>query len=879
MQYLDKFYADNGSSPEGLSDQEAIHRINSEGYNELKSENKFSLLKLFTGQFKDLLIIILIFAGIVSLIVGDPSDSIVIFAIVFLNAAIGFIQEFKAEKSLEALKKMISPNCKVVRSGIEKEIEVKDVARGDIVIVEEGDRIPADGIIIEAVNARVNEAALTGESVPVSKVAVENPEKVTDANIVFTGTILASGRLKAIVSHTGMNTRFGKIAKITTSVELEKSPLQDELNSVGKFIGKFTFIICLIVFTIGIIESGFSTESIVSMFLFAIALAVAVVPEGLPATVTIALAMGVRRMAKENAIIRKLSSVETLGCTSVICTDKTGTLTKNEMTVTDIYTAGRKIEVTGIGYQKNGSFSEDIKKIPDMDNLIKISMLCNNAHFRADNVIGDPTEIALQVMGSKAGYSTEELTKEYKRIDELTFDSDRKLMTTVHKCQDGIYSYTKGAPKAVLSNCTHIQLNGKVSRLTESQKNNLLDKNREMGNEALRVLACAYRKLTSYSDKDRKSIETNMIFVGLTGMIDPPRPDIKKSIELCNKAGITVIMTTGDQRTTALAVAKQIGLVSSENGNVVTGSELTLMKDSELEEALKTVRVFARISPEGKMRIIQLLKKNDHIVAMTGDGVNDAPALKKANIGVAMGKTGTDIAKEASKMVILDDSFSTIVRSIRQGRSIYDNIKKFILYVFSGILAELIVVMVSLIPGVGQMIHAVQILWIDLGTEVLPALALGVDPPASRIMERKPRSRTERIMNREMLMGIARNALVIAIASIMLYLWQLNMGNADKAGTIVFVTIIIFQMVNVFNCRDRNKSIFQTGIFSNLYLISGVLISTLLTVLLVSIPFIAEKFHAVPLSGSDWIVIGLSALSIIAVNEVTKLFLPKSINA
>ncbi|MBI3032741.1 cation-translocating P-type ATPase [Candidatus Woesearchaeota archaeon] len=669
-------------------------------------------------------------------------------------------------------------------------------------------------------------------------------------NSLYAGTLLQSGHLKAVITSIGMNTELGKIAHITTKVSLDESPLQQELNKIGMFIAKVAVSISLLVIGHSLWQSGFSLSVLHEVFLFSIALAVAVVPEGLPATVTIALAMGVKKMAAQNAIIRKLSSVETLGCTTVICTDKTGTLTKNEMTVKEIFVPGTK---------NNCNYRD----------ILQISSLCNNAQFSENTLVGDPTELALLVAAAKSNLNVDVLKNTFQRIDEISFTSERKIMTTVHKTVKKYLSYTKGAPYEVVAHCTHIKINGKVKKFTSQEKKKILEVNHAMGDRALRVLACAYKSLSSYKLSDKKQLEQNMIFVGFVGMIDPPRSEVKEAIRLCKTAGITVIMTTGDQKTTASAIAKEVGIIAGGD-SVITGDELLTMTDEQLKDSLKTVRVFAHINPQQKLRIVTLLQEQGHIVAMTGDGVNDAPALKKADIGVAMGRTGTDVSKEASKMVLLDDSFSTIVHAVKEGRIIYNNIIKFILYVFSGITAEFFVVMFSLLPGVGNLLSAVQILWIDLGTEVLPALALSVDPVSHDIMKEKPRDRTKSILGKEILIRILANSVVIALSAIILYSWFLYQGMPEKAATIPFVTIIVCQMINIFNCRDSKQSIFNKHLLSNKFLLGGVIISILSTIIIISVPRIAGYFHAVPLSFTDWSIIFVTGLSMIIVNELVK---------
>ncbi len=849
------------TTSQGLSNSEVQARLKEQGYNELKTADRFHLWKLFVHQCKDILLLLLIIAAVIAWLSGAVSDALLIMIIVFINICIGFIQEFKAEKSIEALKKMVASTCNVIRDGKIQTVSVRELVVGDIIVLEEGTKIPADAVIMEAVNVTVNEASLTGESAPISKKAYNFIEKKgePEQHTIFTGTILQTGHLTAVVIATGMKTKLGKIAKLTTQISLEESPLQDELNKVGKFIGKVALTIALFVIGHGLLQYGFSLSVLQDVFLFSIALAVAVVPEGLPATVTIALAMGVKKMAAQNAVIRQLSSVETLGCTTVICTDKTGTLTKNEMTVEEIFIPGKK--------------SQSSKEI------LTIACLCNNAQFSENTMVGDPTELALLDAGVKGNINVNQQKLKYPRIYEIPFTSERKMMMTIHKLQKKYVAYAKGAPYEIITRCSHIRIDGKIKKFTMHDKEKMLKVNRSMGDKALRVLACSYKSIPNYrnNQRDKHHAEKNMIFVGFIGMIDPPRPEVKEAIQLCKSAGISIIMMTGDQRTTAHAIAQEIGIATKEDA-VLTGAEIEAMNDNKLSEALKTVHIFARINPEQKLRIVTLLQKQGHVVAMTGDGVNDAPALKKADIGVAMGRIGTDVSKEAAKMVLLDDSFSTIVQAVKEGRAIYNNIIKFILYVFSGITAEFFVVMFSLLPGVGNLLSAVQILWIDLGTEVLPALALSVDPVSEDIMKQKPRDRNKPILNKETILRILGNSIVIALCVIGLYYWFLHQGSPEKAATIPFVTIIIYQMINIFNCRGE-KTIFNKQLLSNKYLLGGILVSIISTVIVISVPQIATYFHAVPLSIVDWGIIFVSGLSMVVLNEAVKWLRKKYYNA
>ncbi|MEN6424494.1 MAG: cation-translocating P-type ATPase [Phycisphaerales bacterium] len=960
--------------PGGLSESQAQERLQQHGPNELESVARFKLLTMILSQFSNMFLILLLFASLVSWLTGAGSDALIIASIVLANATISFIQEYKAEQSLKSLQNMMADLTHVVRDGTVKRIPAKLIVPGDIVQIEAGDRVPADGVIIECINGMVNESSLTGESVPVSKRALragpsvkfevsslkcqdagDDPSLQTsnlklqtpldNEEKVFAGTTVSYGRLTFLVSATGMGTRIGSIARVTTDIAMEKSPLQVELDAIGRRIARIAAGICLVVFLIMAVRYDLTLTSLKDAFLFAIALAVAIVPEGLPATVTIGLAFGMRKMARENAIIRKLSAVETLGCTTVICTDKTGTLTKNEMTVRAVYAAGEYLTVSGVGYEPEGDYANEAgQTLPSADErlsrLLRVAALCNNAHYTAHTALGDPTEIALLVAAAKADIDPSLLPAHFPRLDELPFDSDRRMMTTVHEhVEKGqFFSATKGAPDRILDNCTRYWDGHSILPLDKTVLKNLVAVRSRMATGAMRVLGFAYKELTTagsekarsglysstkspsaqsaaarrdsislkngsdealgarpgfegekssqeifppqsrpdlaFSDPGRgpqvTALEEDMIFVGFIGMADPPRPDVEEAIRLCKEAGIRVIMTTGDQRETALAVARETGIVPMEDDKVILAQELRAMDDAQLDRALERVNVFAQISPEDKMRLVESLKRQGEIVAMTGDGVNDAPALKRADIGVAMGRSGTDIAKDASKMVIADDSFSSIVTAVMEGRAIYDNIKKFILYAFSGITAEFFVVCFSLLPGVGQLLSAIQILWIDLGTEVLPALSLSMDPAAPDIMVRKPRKRQDRLIDKELLLHVGFNSTIIAIGAVLLHFAYSWAGSPGKAATLPFVAIIMFQMLNIFNCRHPQSSILDRSLWKNRYVLGAVSISTVATMLLVSLPGPAKAFHLTSLSVVDWAITIIVAGSILVLNEVAK---------
>jgi len=859
------------SSKDGLTLAGAKAKLKEYGPNELIQSQRFPVAKRLLAQFTDLLVIILIIAGLAAFALGEKVDAGVILGIVVLNALIGFFQEFKAERSLEALRSMVEPTALVLRDGKEQKINAKHLVPGDIIVLSEGNKIPADCRLVETVSFQTQEATLTGESVPVSKFirAIKDVPVSGQSNMVFMGTIVVKGRAKALVTATGMKTEFGKIADMTQVVQEEPSPLQQELFHVGKFIGKATLLICLFVFTWGVL----SGHELFSMFLFAVSLAVAAVPEGLPATVTIALAMGVQRMAGKKSIVRRLASVETLGSATVICSDKTGTLTKNEMTVKALYANDKLVEVTGAGYRPKGDFysGETLMGPKDLDefhHLLCIASLCNDANLvttekaHAWGILGDPTEGALIVAGEKMKLDLDVLRDEYPRVDEIPFDSVSKRMTTIHTHGKEKVAFMKGAPDEVIKRCTKISVHGKVFRLTKEKKLELLKQNKKMASQALRVLAFAYRELP----KGKNEIEENLTFLGLMGMLDPPREGVKEAVKLCKDAGIKITIITGDFGVTAQAVAKDIGINADL---VIDGEELERMTDDDLDEVLEKDIIFSRASPKHKLRIVSALQQKGHIVAVTGDGVNDAPALKKAEIGVAMGISGTDVSKESSDMILTDDSFSAIVQAIKEGRTIYDDIQKFFRYVFSSNIGELMTIFFGMLLGLPLPLLATQILWVDLGTDVLPALALGIDPSEKDVMSRKPRNPKTRMITLHKFFMWLLAGTVIGAGTIVAYLLTLDQG-IPKARTVAFTLMVMYQMVNVFNCRSNNESLFKVGLLSNPYLLATVAFSISLQVLVVYTPFLQTLFHTVPLALGDWLLILGFSLTIFVYDEIRK---------
>jgi Ca2+-transporting ATPase len=832
---IEDVFTELDTSKKGLDSAEAARRLKKYGPNQLEKKKGITALTMFIDQFKSLLVIILILAAIVAALLGERNDAMIILFVVIANAIIGFTQEFRAEKSLEALMKMVSPMAKVMRNGKEEVIDAKDIVPGDILILEEGDKVAADVRIFETVELHTAEAALTGESSSQRKIpsVIHKTGSVIgdQKNMAFMGTNVSEGRGKAIVVETGMKTEFGRIAEMTQTIKTEKTPLQKELNKTGKFISQAIVVICILVFAAVVLRAGtFDKAVFFEAFLFAVALAVAAVPEGLPATVTIALALGVKRMVKKNAIVRKLNSVETLGSTSYICSDKTGTLTKNEMTVKEFFTDNKMFHTSGVGYSPEGKISSggkelSKKEIQKMSLLFIISALCNNAHhIKKDehwSIIGDPTEGCLIVNAKKAGFSIDDLQKDFVRVHENPFDSVRKSMSTVHKTAKKKIVFAKGAPEEIIDSCNRILINGKVRPLTPKDKKDLLHKNKEMAEQALRVLAMAYKEISAKSTKYHvKDVENSLVFAGLVGMIDPPRPEAKPAIEECKKAGIKVVMITGDHGITARAIAQKIGL-AGPGTTVLEGKDLPKISDEKLFHILKAPVIFARVSPKDKLRIVNVLESRGFVVAVTGDGVNDAPALKKASIGVAMGIVGTDVSKEASEMVLTDDSFASIVTAIEEGRSIYDDIQKFLRYLLSSNLGEIFTVFFGLLLNLPLPILATQILWVNLVTDLFPALALGVEPAEKGIMARPPRKPHQRMITKAKFFRWMFSGIVIATGVLGLFIYYLHKGGwfagaesaYPKALTISFTTLVIYQLVNVYNCRSEHESVFKLGFF------------------------------------------------------------------
>ena len=870
----------------GLTEDAAKRRIEKYGYNELKKEEGVSPLTIFINQFKNILIIILLIATVLSALVGEMVDAGLILVIVIFCAVLGFIQEYRAERALEALKKMLSPTITVLRGGKEEDILSKDLVPGDIVLLEAGDKVPADARLVEAYSLKCDEAPLTGESIPVGKDIRALPEDVPVGdrkNMVLTGTTVTYGRGKAVVTSTGMNTEFGKIAEEVMTVKTEKTPLEKRTAEIGKWLGIIALGICFLVAGISIVREAIGGKVdlpfIVTMVMFAVALAVAAVPEALAAIVTGALAIGMHQMAKKGALVRKMPAVETLGCTTVICSDKTGTLTKGEMTVRKIFATGRMIEVTGAGYAPVGEFkgseAVNINSDKPLTMLLRGGILCNDSDLHEKEgkwiIKGDPTEGALVVTAAKAGLHIRELRLENPRIEELPFSSERKRMTTIHQMEDGKrLAFMKGAPEIVMERCTHILEDGGVRSFTETERSKILKINEEMALNALRVLGVAYREVPDGMVYSEDAVENNMVFLGLTGMMDPPREEAIEATKVCKQVGIKPVMITGDHKLTAVAIAKEIGIYK-DGDMVLTGPELEKMGDEEYERVVDKVTVYARVSPMDKLKIVKAWKKRGEVVAMTGDGVNDAPALKHADIGIAMGITGTEVTKEAADMVLSDDNFATIVNAIERGRWIYDNIKKYLTYLLRCNITEVIVIggaVLVLGPEYLPMLPA-AILFINLATDGLPALALGIAPPDPDIMQRPPRDPKESVFSWDVRAFILL-ALLIEIP-FFFFLFFHDLKDIAHARTEIFFLFIIIELIIAFNFRSMRYSIFKAP--PHKWLTIAILSQVVLTAVLIQIPTIREAFGINKPSASDMgIILGFGFVVFISM-EVIKAIL------
>ena len=879
------------SRQEGLDDTEAKKRLEQFGPNQLEEAPPISLLEMLWEQFNNFVVFLLLGAALISGVLGEWLEAGAILAIVILNAGFGIIQERRAEQALAALRKLASPDAQVIRGGRRQTIPASEVVPGDIVFLEAGNYIPADLRLLEAVNLRIEEAALTGESVPVSKNASRIQESEIPLgdrkNTAFMGTLVSYGRGHGIVVNTGMRTQIGLIAKMLQSVQHEPTPLQRRLDQLGRTLGTAAIVICGLVFVIGFLR-GYEP---LDMFLIAVGLAIAAVPEGLPAVVTISLALGMREMISRNALIRRLSSVETLGSATVIGSDKTGTLTQNEMTVTRIWVDGQLVEVSGTGYVPVGEFRiegipVDLKDYPGLRTALWVGTLNNDAYLeetgaanqqKTFRVVGDPTEGAMLVAAAKADSDYTRLPQSYPREEEIPFDSGRKRMTTLHavseprdedlspfKADDPKKKWhaiaVKGAPDVVLHLCRYYQkIDNTQVELTQEMRAQILKANEEMAKNALRVLAVAYRLVEEHPGAiTPDELEKDLTLVGLQGMIDPPRPEIVGALEKANGAGIRTVMITGDYPETARAIARQIGLIESSDGRVLTGHEMDQMSDERLADEIRATSVFARVSPEHKVRIVKALRSDGNVVAMTGDGVNDAPALKQSDIGVAMGITGTDVAKETADMVLTDDNYSSIVSAVEQGRVIYSNIRKFVFYLLSCNLAEITIIFVATAAGLPSPLNVIQLLWLNLITDGAPALALGTEKGDPDVMDQPPRPPQEPIINRKMRIEIAVQT--VAIASVVLFAYWLGLtqhpvqggGFNSTAATMAFVTLSLSELLRAYTARSERYSLFRIGVLTNRNMNYAVLVSAVLLLAVVYIPILNEIFDTVPLDLSEW---------------------------
>ena len=839
---------------EGLSNNEVNKLLKQNGYNKLEENKKQNKIILFLNQFKNSMIIILLIAGILSGIISynhnEPlTDMIIIFVVIILNSVLGFIEEIKADEAIKNLKKMSSPYIKVIRQNKIEKIKTENLVIGDIIILEAGDFVPADARIIESASLKIEEAMLTGESEPVSKIS----EKLIDENIVladkinmvFSGSSVLYGRGKAVVTATGNDTELGKIAKSITNIKQEVTPLQKKINEVCKILSIAVVIIAIIMFITGL----FKGTEIIDLIMLSVALAVAAIPEGLITVITVTLAIGVQKLSKKNSIIRKLSSVETLGCVSVICSDKTGTLTQNKMTVKKIYINNNTYNINEIN---------DI----DLNYFNKVCYLCNDTVIENDKLLGEPTETALTTF-----YLNNKTNIKYKRVDEIPFDSDRKMMSTINKDCNYLMT-TKGAVESILSICTKINLNGKISNITEDIKTNILNENKNLSKNAYRVLALAYKETDAINKE-----ENDLIFIGLVAMIDPPREEVKEAVKCCFEAGITPIMITGDNIDTAKAIATQIGIYK-ETDKAISSLELKNMSDKELEKEILNIKVYARVSPEDKIRIVNTFKKLGKIVAMTGDGVNDAPAIKSANIGIGMGITGTEVSKSVASMVLADDNFATIVTGIKEGRRIYKNIENVTLYLLASNLTEVIVIFLSTLFG-ANIFFPIQILWINLITDTVPAIALGFEKDEKDSMKQKPRDSKQSFFNKNLVLRIVIPAIIKSILILVLYsLVSILYGHEMACGS-AFILLLFMELVFAISCKSREKTIFKMNIFDNKYLLASLGFIGLIQMIIINNSYLKSLLLIPNLNMNIHILITIFLIISLILFEITKIIIYK----
>lgn len=860
------------STPDGLTAGMVLERRSTYGVNMLVEGRRLSLLTVFLNQFRDFMILVLLVATLISGLLGEYTDAITIIAIIILNGVLGFVQEVRAERSLSALKELTAPMARVRRDGAVEAVPARDLVPGDIVLLEGGDRVPADGRLLVSFGLDVEESALTGESVPANKQASLYIDPIANLgdrrNMVYMGTMVTRGKGELLVTETGMGTEMGKIAGLMQQSDETFTPLQRRLDQLGKLLVWLALGITLLVVITGVLHG----QDVYQMFLAGVSLAVAAIPEGLPAIVTIALALGVQRMIRRHAIVRKLPSVETLGCATVICSDKTGTLTQNRMTVQRVWVDGQWFRVTGSGYDPIGEFVFEERGIqplrrPVLETLVHIAATCNNAKMVAGAtddgaqwaVQGDPTEGALLVMATKAGFT--EPAAVYDRIDEIPFDSDRKLMSVLVRRGEELLLFVKGAPDVLLERSTRVLTNGREEPMSSGLRRQVMAANQHMAGAALRNLAFAYRHVRSHEAvKVERDPECDLIFVGLAGMMDPPRDNVFEAIRTCRAAGVRTVMITGDHQDTATAIARQLNILSP-GGPVLTGAEMDTTTDDELVRSARDVCVYARVTPEHKLRIVRALQAGGDIVAMTGDGVNDAPAIKQADIGISMGMSGTDVAKEASALILADDNFATIVAAVEEGRGIYDNIRKFIRYLLASNVGEIVTMFLAMLVGLPLPLLPIQILWVNLVTDGLPAIALGVDPAEKDIMLRAPRDVREGIFARKLGIKILSRGVLIGLVTLGVFVWALR-NHPDqlvRAQTMAYATLTMAQFVLVFDCRSVEGGIFKRNLFENRWLWLAVASSVGLFLLTIYVPFLARAFSTVKLTSQEWVIVLVAA--------------------
>ena len=864
------------SSPQGLSDEEAARRLREHGPNVIEEEKGRSPLFIFIDQFINPLMALLLLATALSLAIGEVLDAATILAIVLASSILGFAQEYRAEEAVKALKKMTAPTARVLRGGVEKTVPAAEVVPGDVLVLAAGDRVAADARVFESVNLKVDESMLTGESVTVEKfpgVLPPDTPLVERSNMVFYGTVVTYGKGLAVAVATGMDTQLGRIARSLQEVEKEKTPLERRMASIGRWLTLLMVVVASVVSAIGLFVWHYS---LLDMAVWAISLAVAAVPEALPAVVTGALAIGMYRMARRNAVVKKLPAVETLGSTTYICSDKTGTMTKGEMTVKQVWLPpGRRVEVTGTGYEPRGEFLMDGQPIDPLSNpglalLLRAALHNNDARVEERDgrwvAVGDPTEAALKVLAYKAGLEESE-----ERVGEIPFSSERKRMSTIHRTGEGLVMYVKGAPEVVLALSSRVMVDGREEELTEEMRGAVLRAVEEMASHGLRNLGFAYKRV---EDKEEwvESDETDLVFLGVVGMIDPPRPEVRDALALCRRAGIGVAMITGDHKLTAVAVARELGLMG-EGDEAVTGAELDAMSEEELEREVERIKVYARVSPEHKLRIVKALKRRGHIVAMTGDGVNDAPALKAADIGVAMGVTGTEVAKEAADMILADDNFATIVEAVKLGREIFENIRKYIAYLLRCNITELLVPLVASLASLPLPFNAIQYLWINLVTDGFPAIALGVDPPDPDILERKPRKPSDPVFDlRENFLFFVLTPAVATAILVYMFSLQLSQGaSVVEARTTIFTSLILMELLLALSTRSLRHTVFRVGVFKNKYLIAAILVSIAMQLAILYAPPARVAFKLVEPDLEDWVLGVAAAATVFLVLEAAKL--------